>query len=193
MLPVIITCLIAFGCLCVFALALRKDVKAGAGSSSSRPTHLYGLSPASAEDSYLLFCTEDYRKLRMCPELKEVRNKLARSRRHTALLWLGDLKRDVCVLWKFRRFIVSQGLQVTFGEELAIAGLGCFAVLYLNFAIAVVFVFGPYHLAPIPRNARLPVDLLAARGTALLYKLPSEARLRVEQTWQEKITALGFI
>lgn len=193
MLQIIIACLIAFACLCVFVFALRNDVRAGTGLSAPPRPHLEGLSASSDADSDLIFRAEDYRKLQTCRELKTVRQEFLRARRRIVVLWLKDLKRDVRVLWTFRRFLVSQGLHVTFREELAIAGLGCFAALYLNLATVVVFLAGPYRLARIPRRAKLPVELLAARGTSLLSSLPSETRLRVEQHWQEKISAVGFV
>src|SRR5713226_7609927 len=119
MVGIIVTFLVAVLGLCLlFVFCLRLD-----GTVSKHPhdnqSHVpvAGLSAVFLPSFDIIVGNDDYRKLRTRPELKSVREMFWRDRRRIVLMWLDELRKDVHILWKFRRFLVRNGLLVTFREE----------------------------------------------------------------------------
>ncbi|MGH9717989.1 MAG: hypothetical protein ACRD4R_14860 [Candidatus Acidiferrales bacterium] len=181
--------LLVFVCLSLFlALLLRPDHATAERESEIRES-VVGLSAANAQHLQLLFGDADYRQLRARAELKAVCAKFRRDRRRIALLWLGELQRDVRLVWEFRRFLVRNGLPVTFREEVAIGCGGCFALAYLNSVRLTVFLCGPFVLSSGVQSAKLPVARLSQRGAGLLARAPAPMRAQLEQKWSQHVLA----
>ena len=169
-------------------LVLRPEHPATQSEPEIRDT-IAGLSAARAQSFQMLFGEADYTALRAKPELKLVSAKFRRDRRRIALLWLGELQRDVHVVWEFRRFLVRNGLSVTFREEAAIGGAACFALAYLNVARLIVFMFGPFALSGAVRSAKVPVERLSGRGAGLLSRAPDAMRVQLQRKWTQHVVA----
>lgn len=180
---IILVCLFSF--LILFLAPEREPERT---ESEIRDT-IAGLSLANVRDFDMLIGESDYRALRAKPDLKAVCAKFRRNRRRIALLWLGELNRDVRVVWEFRRFLVRNGLSVTFREEAAIALSGCFALLYLAVMRSVVFACGPFALARTIRAARVPVKRLSSQGAGLLARAPAPVRAQLAQRWTKHVLA----
>jgi hypothetical protein len=181
--------LIVLVCLFLFLILFLAPEHAPAKTESEIRDTIVGLSLANVRDFGMLIGDSDYRVLRARPELKAVCAKFRRDRRRIALLWLGELKKDVRLVWEFRRFLVRNGLPVTFREEAVIALSGCFALVYLAAVRSVVFACGPFFLARTIRAARVPVERLSSRGAGLLARAPAPMRAQLEQRWTKHVLA----
>jgi len=176
-------------CLSVFlVLLLRPEQPVEARGPELRAT-IAGLSAANAQQLEMLFGDGDYRALRSRPELKALSAKFRQDRRRVALLWLSELQRDVVVVWEFRRFLVRNGLSVTFGEEVAIALGACFALAYLNVLQLTVFLCGPFVFSGAVRSAKFPVERLSGQGAGLLSRAPAAVRAQLQLKWTQHVVA----
>ena len=180
---------LALFCLSLLLLLFFKPETPSERNRIASPA-IAGLSTTHLQQLDILLGNEDYRKLRATPDLKALSVKFRRDRRRIALLWLGELQRDVRIVWKFRRFLVRNGLPVTFREELAIAFGASLAVLYLKTVWFLVFVSGPFVLSEMIRSARLPVERLSMRGASLLARAPASTRTQIEQRWAKHVLAM---
>lgn len=176
-----------FVCVCVFLFLALAPEHAPARSHSESRASIAGLSVDKVCDLEVFFGDRDYLALRSRPELKPVCAKFLRDRRRITLLWLGELQNDVRLVWEFRRFLVRNGLPVTFREEVSIASGACFALLYLAVARAVVLACGPIALSRAIRTARVPVQRLSTRGADLLANIPAAVRAQIEQRWSRHV------
>jgi len=181
--------LIVLVCLFLFLILFLAPERAPAKTESEIRDTIAGLSATNVRSFDMLFDDRDYRILRAAPELKAVCAKFRRDRRRIALLWLGGLQKDVLLVWEFRRFLVRNGLRVTFREEAAIALAGCFALLYLAAMHGVVFTCGPFALARTIRAARVPVERLSIQGAGLLARVPPPMRAQLAQRWTKHVLA----
>lgn len=150
-----------------------------------------GLSAVYGPHFDALFQKEDYRRLRMKPELKSVCESFRRDRRRIALMWLAELRSDVRILWEFRRFLVRDGLRVTFREEAGVASAALLALLCVTVVRIAVSIVGPFALVAALRNARCVVERLSNRDAALLAQVPSPRKVEIEQRWSRQLEALG--
>jgi hypothetical protein len=181
--------LLVFVCLFFFLALFLRPEHAPAKSESDIGHSIAGLSSANARDFAMLIGDSDYQVLRARPELKFVCARFRRDRRRIALLWLGELQKDVRLVWEFRRFLVRNGLVVTFREEAAIAFGSCFAIMYLATLRVAVFVCGPFVLARTIRAARVPVEHLSSQGAGLLARAPAPVRAQLAQRWTKHVLA----
>ena len=182
---------LAFLCLSLFVfffLRLDGNVKK---SLTNQVHYVAGLSAALFPPFDIIVGNDDYRKLRTRRELKSVRKKFWRDRRRIVLLWLAELQKDVHILWKFRRFLVRNGLQVTFREEAGVVFVALLALLSLEVVRAAVFIFGPFALHGALGNARLLVERLSTWGIAPLARVPAARKAEIDQKWQQ-LLAMGI-
>jgi hypothetical protein len=185
MVGIIVTFLLAVLGLCLLVVfSLRHD-------GTDKPTGpVAGVSAVFLPPFDIIVGNDDYRKLRTRPELKSVREMFWRDRRRIVLLWLGELQKDVHILWKFRRFLVRNGLLVTFREEAGIVFAALLALLYLKVVRVAVFIFGPFALHGALGNARMLVERLSTWGIAPLARVPAARKAEIEQKWQQ-LLAMG--
>lgn len=188
-LVIVLFSLLVFACLFLFLLLLFKPQPSSATHDTEFRDSIAGLSAANVQHLEMFFGDGDYRLLGARPELKAVSAKFRRDRRRIALLWLGELERDVHLVWEFRRFLVRNGLQVTFREEVAIASGACFALMYLKAVWLTVFLWGPFALSGALRGAKAPVRQLSTRGAGLLAHAPAPMRAQLQQRWARHLAA----
>src|SRR5690242_6568460 len=171
-----------------------RDGGTASRKSSDNQVHvpLAGLSGASLPPFDIIVGKEDYDKLVKIPELKPVSEMFWRERRRVVLKWLGELQKDVHILWRFRRFLVRNGLLVTFREEVGIVFTGLLALVYLKVIRAAVFIFGPFALHGALENARLLVERLSIWGERAFARVPAARKAEIEQGWTQQLVAMGM-
>lgn len=142
----------------------------------------------------IFFQNKDYDLLSARRELAPVRSKLWRDRRTIALTCLAELQNDAHELWRFRRFLVRNGLRVSFQDEAGI--LVAFLLLLPSLAVArfSVFLCGPFFLLGVIHTTVAAIRRFSQRCDRLLSRLPREKRLELERKWDQKIplTAVGL-
>ncbi len=194
MVGIIVTFLVAVLGLCLlFVFCLRHDGTADKHLNNNQVhAPVAGLSAAFLPPFDIIVGNDDYRKLRTMPELKSVCEMFWRDRRRIVLMWLGELQKDVHVLWKFRRFLVRNGLLVTFREEAGVVFAALLALLYLKVVRAAVFIFGPFALHRALGKARLLVERLSIWGERALARVPAARKAEIEQRWTQQLLAMGM-
>jgi hypothetical protein len=182
-----------FGLFLLFAFMVTGGGARGKDCAvKQRHPPVAGLSFVSVPHLGILFGEEDYRKLRTRPELKEVSKRFRRDRGRIVLMWLGELQRDLHILWEFRRFLVRNGLPVTFREEAGVVSAALAALLYLKIVRVTIFIFGPFALLGALKAARFLVETLSSRSAALRAHVPDLRKTEIEQRWSQHLQALGM-
>ncbi len=194
MVGIVLTFLVAALGLCLlFVFFLRHDGTVGKHPNDNQVhVPIAGLSAVFFPPFDFIVGNDDYRKLRTRPELKSVSEMFWRDRRRIVLMWLDELRKDVHILWKFRRFLVRYGLLVTFREEAGVVFAGLLALLYLKVVRAAVFIFGPFVLHGALGNARLLVERLSIWGERALARVPAARKAEIEQRWTQQLLAMGM-
>ncbi len=146
--------------------------------------HLRGLSFPSAQR---FWDPAEYEMLRATPELREVTQMFRKERQTLALAWISLLLDDVYSLWRFRRFLVRNGVQARIGEEFQILQTAVGAVLFLNFLRIFVRVAGPFALAGAGSRARRLVETMSHASAGVLDRLPRAGWADVERDWQKSL------
>lgn len=192
MIQVVVTLIASLLCLCafIFLFVRRADLSTRAGQRSD--LHVTGLNGVHFPDIDILSGYNDYRLLVKRSELKSVSAKFREDRRRIVLMWLKELQRDVRVLWEFRRFLVKNGLAVTFREELAIGTTAFITLMELRVLRLLVLTFGPYIPRHALRRVRLPIRQLSGQSVAILSRAPSQTRERVEELWAKYLLVGGM-
>lgn len=190
MIELVVASLCALACLCLIFVVF-SGVRQSPAEPETPPEGrtLPGLSGASVEQLDLIFQRRDYRSLDGLPELRAVRSRLRRDRRRIALLWLAELQNDVYVVWRFRRFLVCNGLQVTFQDEAGILLAALLSLASLTAARTAVFVGGPFAFLGVVRATGVAVRRLPQRCDGLLSHLSGEKRSEIEQKWKQEVLA----
>lgn len=194
MIGIILTFLAAFlGLILLIAFSLRRDKpsseKAAIGKKTCVP--VAGLSAVSLPFSVIVG-REDYLKLGTTPELRPVRKMFWRDRRRIVLMWLNELRKDVGVLWKFRRFLVGNGLPATFREEAGVAFVALLALLFLRVVGVNVFFFGPFVLYKAIERGGLVVEWLSRFVSAPLTRVSAARKAEIEQLWSQQLLAISM-
>ena len=186
MTQIVLTVLLSvFGLVLLFVL-LRKAEDGGAKNSATvpeNPLRVAGLSAVSIPQLDVLLGKDDYSRLRARPELRGIRKRFLRDRRRIALLWLRGLQTDLRTLWQFRRFLVRNGLRVTFKEEAGVGSAALATLIYLEIARAAIFILGPFALVGALTNSSLLLQLLTRRSVAPLSRVPPARRTEIEELW----------
>ena len=162
---------------------------AGAPDSSAvlavrQMVHLDGLSFAGGPR---LLDPAEFHLLRATAELREVASIYRQERQALALLWISLLLNDVNTLWRFRRFLVRNGVAATVGEEMQILSDAVQATLFLSFLRLVVLTFGPFAFSGAARNARQMVEKMSQSSASVLNRLPRHGWPEIERAWQKGV------
>lgn len=137
----------------------------------------------------IFFQNRDYDLLSARRELRSVRAKLWRERRKIALLCLADVQNDADVLWRFRRFLVRNGLPVTFQDEAGILVAFLLLLSCLLISRSSVFFCGPFFSLRVIRATAVANERFSHRCDRLVSRMPREKRLELEQKWSQEIPA----
>lgn len=155
-------------------------VDASTMTAFQRIVDLQGLSCTSVD---LLLAPGDYQMLRSRAGLRTLARQLRDDRRRIVLSWLDSLQEDLGTLWRFRRFLVRNGVSVTFREEIHIASTAMLALFSLLYLRVLVSFAGPFAVRSSLFAARYPVERASQLCANLLSRLPATNRQEVEQKW----------
>jgi len=144
--------------------------------------NLDGLSFAGGQR--LLDPTE-FQMLLSAAELREVAAAYRKERQALALLWISLLLNDVNGLWRFRRFLVRNGVPATMGEEMQILADAVRAVAFLSFLRIVIITFGPFAFSGAARNAQQVVEKMSHSSASVLNRLPRHGWPEIERAWHK--------
>ena len=131
----------------------------------------------------------EFEMLRGTAELREVAAAYRKERQALALIWISLLRNDVQGLWRFRRFLVRNGVQATMGEETRILADAVRATLFLSFLRVVIVTFGPFAFSGAARNAHRMVERMSETSASVLDRLPRHGWPEIERAWQKGIAA----
>jgi hypothetical protein len=146
--------------------------------------HLNGLSFPNAQR---FWDASEFQMLRSTPELRRVTVVFRKERQALALLWVGLLLDDVQNLWRFRRFLVRNGVHANIGEELQILQTAIVAVLFLNLLRILLRVAGPFALAGAAGQGRRLVERMSYASAGVLDRMPRAGWADVERDWQNSL------
>jgi hypothetical protein len=127
----------------------------------------------------------EFHMLRSTAELQEVAAAYRRERQALALVWISLLLNDVNGLWRFRRFLVRNGVPATMGEELQILSDAVRATLFLSFLRIVILTFGPFAFSGAARNAQHVVEKMSHSSASVLDRLPRHGWPEIERAWHK--------
>ncbi len=170
-------------------IAIQGPSAASAPDSSAvlavqQMVNLDGLSFAGAQR---LLDPAEFQMLHATDELREVAAAYRKERRTLALLWISLLRNDVNALWRFRRFLVRNGVAATVGEEMQILTDAVRATLFLSFLRIVILTFGPFAFSGAARNARQMVEKMSQSSASVLNRLPRHGWPEIERAWQKGV------
>jgi hypothetical protein len=143
--------------------------------------NLHGLSFPGA---HRLWDSSELQMLQSTAELRELANTFRRDRQAMALQWTGLLLDDVNNLWRFRRYLVRNGVRASLGEELQIFQTAATAVIFLNCLRVTLRVAGPFAFAGAARRARRMVEKMSLTSAGVLDRLPRAGWADLERGWQ---------
>ena len=146
--------------------------------------HLNGLAFPNAQR---FWDPVEFEMLRTTPELRKATALFRKERQTLALLWVGLLLQDVNSLWRFRRFLVRNGVRAGVGEELQILQTAIAAVVFLNFLRIFLRIAGPSTLAGAAGHARRMVESISYASAGVLDRLPQAGWDDVERDWLKSL------
>ena len=123
--------------------------------------------------------------LQSTEELREVAAAYRKERQALALLWISMLLNDVNGLWRFRRFLVRNGVPATMGEEMQILSDAVRATLFLSFLRIVILTCGPFAFSGAARNAQQVVQKMSHSSASILNRLPRHGWPEIERAWHK--------
>lgn len=136
-----------------------------------------------------LLDSTEFDMLGSTPELREVAATYRKERQALALVWISLLRSDVNGLWRFRRFLVRNGVSATMGEEMQILSDAVRAMLVLTFLRVVIMTFGPFAFSGAARNAHRMVEQMSEASARVLDRMPRHGWAEVERAWQKSAAA----
>jgi hypothetical protein len=123
--------------------------------------------------------------LQSTAEQREVAVAYRKDRKALALIWISLLLHDVNGLWRFRRFLVRNGVDASIGEELQILSDAVRATLFLSFLRIAIVTFGPFAFAGAARNAQRMVEKMSHSSASVLDRLPRHGWPEIERAWNK--------
>lgn len=166
-----------------FALALRGLPPTGHELALEKLRRMVDLRGLAFPRPDLLFRRCDYELLESRAELRGLLKELRRQRGEIMQCWLGLLAEDVKALWRFRRFLVRNGIAVGALEELRVATTAVLALSCIFALRMLVACLGPFALAGLLGRARGLVETTLRLSANLLGQLPQATWSEVERRW----------
>ena len=123
------------------------------------------------------------------PDLRDVAAAYRKERQTLALLWISLLRNDVNGLWRFRRFLVRNGVPATMNEEIQILYDAARATMFLSTLRIVVLTFGPFAFSGTARSAHRIVEKMSESSASLLDRLPRHGWPEIERAWHKGLAA----
>jgi hypothetical protein len=117
------------------------------------------------------------------PDLHKVATQFRKERQELALLWISLLLGDLKTLWRFRRFLIRQGVAATLREEFRTVRVFVLSLALLSAMKASIWICGPFVFARVTRRARFGVEQLSYATADLLGRVPQTGWAELERNW----------
>ena len=174
--------LVLFGSFVV--LALQGTPKSLPDSSAVRAvTEIINLEGSSFSSAKRLLDDTDYQLLCSNPDLRRLAERLRDERRRLALTWISLLQNDLITLWRFRRFLIQQGVPSSVSEELGTLQALVLSVVLLSFIRLSIRAVGPFALPRATRQAGQLVDSMSKGAALVLGRIPAAGWAEIERSW----------
>jgi hypothetical protein len=165
-------------------IALQGSPKNLPESSAVRAvTAIINLEGSSFANARRLLDDTDYQVLSSNPDLRRLAERLRHDRRQLALTWISLLQGDLITLWRFRRFLIQQGVPSSVKEELGTLQALALSLVLLNFLRLSIITVGPFALPRATRQAGQLVDSMSKGAALVLGRIPAAGWAEIERSW----------
>jgi len=151
------------------ALGAVSDILALEGSSFANPNRLL-------DDA-------EYQILLSNPDLRQVARQLRKDRQELVLLWISGLLADLKALWRFRQFLIRQGVAATFREEFDILQVFVLSLFLLTFMKVSIRILGPFAFVRMTRRAKGGVEKMSYATAGVLGRIPPAGWPEIGRNW----------
>jgi hypothetical protein len=165
-------------------IALQGSPKSLPDSSAVRAvTAIINLEGSSFANARRLLDDTDYQLLSSNPDLRRLAERLRNDRRQLALTWISLLQGDLITLWRFRRFLIQQGVPSNVKEELGTLQALVLSLVLLNVLRVSIRTVGPFALPRATRQAGQLVDSMSKGAALVLGRIPAAGWAEIERSW----------
>jgi hypothetical protein len=165
-------------------LALQGSPKSLPDSSAVRAvTEIINLEGSSFPNARRLLDDTDYQVLCSNPDLRRLAERLRDERKHLALAWVSLVQGDLLRLWRFRRFLIQQGVASSVSEELGTLQSLFGSLVLLGLLRFSIRMMGPFALPRATRQAGQLVDSMSKGAALVLGRIPAAGWAEVERSW----------
>ncbi len=165
-------------------IALQGSPKSLPDSSAVRAvTAIINLEGSSFANARRLLDDTDYQLLSSNPDLRRLAERLRNDRRQLALTWISLLQGDLINLWRFRRFLIQQGVPSSVKEELGTLQALVLSLVLLNVLRVSIRTVGPFALPRATRQAGQLVDSMSKGAALVLGRIPVAGWAEIERSW----------
>ena len=165
-------------------IALQGSPKSLPDSSAVQAvTAIINLEGSSFANARRLLDDTDYQVLSSNPDLRRLAERLRNDRRQLALTWISLLQGDLINLWRFRRFLIQQGVPSSVKEELGTLQALVLSLVLLNVLRVSIRTVGPFALPRATRQAGQLVDSMSKGAALVLGRIPAAGWAEIERSW----------
>ena len=175
--------LVLFGSFIFLALPGRGRKSLPDSSAVRAVTEIIDLDGSSFSSAKRLLDDTDYQLLCSNPDLRNLAERLRNDRRQLALTWISQLQNDLLRLWRFRRFLIQQGVPSSVREELGTLQALVLSLTLLTFIRLSIRAAGPFALPRATRQAGQMVDSMSKGAALVLGRIPVAGWAEIERSW----------
>jgi hypothetical protein len=175
--------LVLFGSFVFLALQGGSGKSLPDSSAVRAVTEIINLEGSSFSSAKRLLDDTDYQLLCSNPDLRSLAERLRSDRRQLALTWISQLQNDLLTLWRFRRFLIQQGVSSSVGEELGTLQALLLSLMLLTFIRLSIRAAGPFALPRATRQAGQMVDSMSKGAALVLGRIPAAGWPEIERSW----------
>lgn len=141
------------------------------------------LEGASFPNPNRLLDDTEYQILLSNPDLQQVARRFRKDRQELLLLWISVLLADLKTLWRFRQFLIRNGVSATFREEADIFLVFALSLVLLTLMKVSIRLLGPFAFARTTRRARRGVEKMSYATAGVLGRIPPAGWAEIGRTW----------
>jgi hypothetical protein len=165
------------------ALSFRRAPKGVPDEALSAVSSMLTLEGSSFANPNRLLDDTEYQILLSNPDLRRVARQFRDERQRLAILWISMLLTDLKRLWRFRRFLIRQGVQANLGEEIEVLQAFVVSLIFLSVVRVLLRIWGPFVFARTTRRARSAVERMSYATAGVLGRIPPTGWPEVERSW----------
>lgn len=140
--------------------------------------------PSLEFDGAKLFSDADYRMLLSEPKLRSIARELRADRKDIAIEWLGELRKDIFSMWRFRAFLTRLGVTHGIHKEFQEALRPLLLLSFLSVVRVSVRFLGLYTLGEAAISVKAGVEKTKRSLAATLANLPRERWAQIADEWE---------